>query len=128
MDGSDYTFSVTGSEANTSVKVYIDSKEYYTCTVDFSVSNPTVSNANYANSSSSGVAKVLPDVTGKNMEDAKATLISAGFNNIKINYVSDGISSSDNGKVISQSPSSTLLPTVSTSTQIVLTVGQKTGI
>ena len=130
MDGSDYTFSVTGSEANTSVKVYIDSKEYYTCTVDFSVSNPTVSNANYANSGSAGVSKMLPDVTGKTMEEAKSTLTASGFTNIKINYTQVSVGSPNNGKVISQSPeaSSSILNTVSTSTQIVLTVGQVEGV
>lgn len=137
MDGSSYTFTVAGSESNTSVKVYIDNKEYYTCSVDFSRSTPSVSGGRYANSAILGTKAVLPDVTGMAPEDAKAKLREAGFNNIK---VESKIVTDPNlmGKVISQSPEGTASTgstigniisgnAISTSTEVTIVVGSAEG-
>ncbi len=134
MDGSDFSFKVTGTQANTKVKVYIDNKEYYTCVVDFSSSRPSVSDGKYAISPSIGSYKALPDVTGQSMTGAKATLNEAGFRNIEI-QTKKVDSPSQDGLVLSQSPEPSTkgiggiaLGTVSTAQTIVIVVGQYEGV
>lgn len=137
MDGSNYTFTVTGLEANSNVVVYIDGAEYYTCIVDFSNSTPSVSNEKYSNHALENRKAELPDVTGLATESAKAKLKEAGFNNIK---VESKILSDPNllGKVISQSPECTASTdstidniisgnTISTSTEVTIVVGTAEG-
>jgi len=133
MDGSEYSFTVSGSDAAASVKVYINNSEYYHCTVDFTKNPASVSNDGYAYRSSSSA--VLPDVTGMNMEAAKSALAARGFKNVKIKY-SETIDKSRDGVVISQSPegSSTssivgiITGSIPTDTEVTLTVGQYIGI
>lgn len=44
LDGSHYTFSVTGSEALSVIKVYVDGKLYYKCNINFTSDEPKPTN------------------------------------------------------------------------------------
>ena len=130
MDGTSYKFTVNGSGADASVKVFINSREYYTCTVDFTQSPAVVSNENYSQGSSK---KAIPDVVGLSLEGAISQLESQGFKN----YVVEQrlvFSDSENGIVLTQSPAAAsnsiigLTQTYPLTTQITLVVGQKEGI
>ena len=131
LDGSKYQCEIEGSGADASVKVFIDDREYYSCTVDFTQSPAVVSNEKY--SSSSSTRKPVPNVVGLSMADAKATLENNGFRNYKIEsrFVN---SVSDVGKVVEQSPSSASSPipglqqNYPVDTEITLYVGSREGI
>ena len=133
MDGKEYSTEIQGSGSDVSVKVYIDNKEYYTCTVDFTKNPAEVSNGVYSSSINLGTKKAMPSVTGLSYETAVAQLNSLGFYNI----VKDEklvTSSNDVNKVISQSPSASsqsilgVTSTYSLDTEIVLTVGKEFGV
>ena len=130
MDGSAYSFDVEGSsDGVASVKVYVDNKQYYTCTIDFTSKNPTVQNGSYTSSGVTIYYKNLPDVKGNTMAQAISTLTEAGFTNIKTK-TQVVTSASEDGMVLSMSPSpsSGLLDRYETSTEIILTIGQKEGV
>ncbi len=131
MDGKEYSTNIEGSGADASVKVYIDDKEYYTCTVDFTKNPAVVSNGSYSSSNPSA-RKAMPSVTGLSYETAVAQLNSHGFHNItkKTQYVTNP---NDVNKVISQDPiasSQSILgvSTYSLDTEITLVVGQNIGL
>lgn len=133
MDGKEYSTEIQGSGSDVSVKVYIDNKEYYTCTVDFTKNPAEVSNGVYSSSINLGTKKAMPSVTGLSYETAVAQLNSLGFYNI----VKDEklvTSSNDVNKVILQSPSASsqsilgVTSTYSLDTEIVLTVGKEFGV
>ncbi len=130
MDGSSYSFAVEGGEKNASVKVYIDNKQYYTCNVDFTQSNPSAQNGSYTSAGVIISYKTLPNVTGNLMQAATATLNEAGFYNIK--YKTQTVTSpADDGKVLSMEPvpgNTVLTNRFETNTEITLTVGQKEGV
>ncbi|MEE1012470.1 MAG: Stk1 family PASTA domain-containing Ser/Thr kinase [Acutalibacteraceae bacterium] len=130
MDGTSYKFNVIGSGANASVKVFINGREYYTCTVDFTQSPAVVLHENYSQGSSK---KAIPNVVGLSLEGAISQLEANGFKN----YVVEQrivYSESENGIVLTQSPeasSSSIIGITQTyplTTQITLVVGQKEGI
>ncbi len=103
LDGSSYELIVQGSGENKAVKIYIDGKEHYTCTVNF-LSNPAVvTNATYTNGFNVTSAK-LPNVIGMTETEARTALDSAGFWNI---YITGApvLNPAQNGIIISQSPS-----------------------
>ncbi len=133
MDGKEYSTEIQGNGSDVSVKVYIDNKEYYTCTVDFTKNPAVISNASYSSSSSLGTRKAMPSVTGLSYETAVAQLNSLGFYNI-VREERNVASSSDVNKVISQSPSAStqsilgVTSTYSLDTEIVLVVGKDFGI
>lgn len=136
LDGSEYPFKISGSGADVSVKIYISNKEYYTCIVDFTQNPAVVKNGAYSNSISvpSG-RKQMPSVVGMTMSQAISHLSASGFNvnNIHIAY-QVVYSDSDNGVVLSQTPSATasgimgITQTYDTNTEITLVVGQKEGL
>lgn len=136
LDGTDYLATASGSGADASVKIYIDNKEYYTCTIDFTQNPPVVTNGRYSSQSPvNSSRKPMPSVTGMAMSDAINQLRSSGFNpvNIRIAY-QPVFTDAENGIVISQNPAATpsgimgLTQTYDTNTEITLVVGQKEGL
>ena len=137
FDGTDYTFLVEGSGSEAPVKFYIDNKEYYSCTVDFTKTEPVVTNGVYSSSSTidtPDARKAMPSVVGLSMAAAEAQLNAQGFYNIKYEY-STVFDPSQDGKVISQTPSAStnsgilgLTNTYPISEEITLVVGQKIGV
>ncbi|MBQ7838329.1 MAG: Stk1 family PASTA domain-containing Ser/Thr kinase [Clostridia bacterium] len=137
FDGTDYTFMVEGSGSEVPVKFYIDNKEYYSCTVDFTKTEPVVTNGVYSSSSTidtPDARKAMPSVVGLSMAAAEAQLNAQGFYNIKYEY-STVFDPSQDGKVISQTPSAStnsgilgLTNTYPISEEITLVVGQKIGV
>ena len=136
LDGSEYPFTIEGSGSDVSVKIYIDNKEYYTCTVDFTQSPAVVSNGTYSSSLPVPSArKQMPSVVGMTMSQAITQLGISGFNvnNVHITYQTV-YTDADNGVVISQTPSATasgimgITQTYDTNTEITLVVGQKEGL
>lgn len=136
LDGTDYTFEVEGSGSSSPVKIFIESTEYYSCTVDFTQTTPVITGGLYSSSSiiESESRKPIPSVVGLSMEDAESQLRSQGFYNINIDYKYVQ-SQSDNGKVISQTPSASgssgilgISTTYPLDEEITLVIGQKFGI
>lgn len=135
MDGSSYQFTVEGSDPAATVKVYIDNREYYSCTVDFTQNPANVSEGHYAFGASASGSAVLPDVTGYNILEAKDRLGEKGFKNIEVKYT-ETLNRSQDGVVISQSPegsnSSSIVGFISnaipTNTRVTLTVAQYIGV
>ena len=102
LDGNAYTLTVQGSGDNKALKIYIDGREHYTCTVSF-MSNPAVvTDVKYTNGLNVSSAK-LPNVVGMSEAEARAALESAGFWNV---YVSGTtvLNPNQDGKVIAQTP------------------------
>lgn len=131
LDGNTYPVQIEGSGEGVSVKIYVDNKEYYTCTIDFTQNPAVVSNGNYSSKLNVGSSerKSLPSVVGLNSQVAVAQLHAAGFNNVKI-VEQTVTSSTEIGKVISQDPSAStssiigLTTTYPLDTQITLVVGK----
>ncbi len=133
FDGSPYIVKAEGSGADASVKIFADNKEYYSCTVDFTVTPATVINGSYSSSAIVQTRKQIPDVQGLSIEEAERKLNSQGFYNIS--YESTIVYTNDkDGIVLSQSPTpstSSIIGITNTypiDTRITLTVGQKDGI
>lgn len=130
LDGSSYPVSIEGSGEDVSVKIYIDNNEYYTCTIDFTKNPPEVTNGNYTQKLTLPVAdrKAIPDVTGQNIQNARATLNAAGFNNISI-VETEVQTVTQIDKVVSQNPSASLISiqTYPLDTNITLYVGKMAG-
>ena len=131
MDGSNYPFEVEGSGAEAAVKVFIDNREYYSCTVDFTQDPPVVLNGSYGSSGSS--RRAIPNVVGMTMQAAIDQLESTGFKNYRVQQQSV-YDDSENGRVLSQTPSATsntiigITQTYSLDTVVTIVVGQKEGI
>lgn len=131
MDGSNYPFEVEGSGKEASVKVFIDNKEYYSCTVDFTQDPPVMLNGSYGSSGSS--RRAIPNVVGMTMDAAISQLESTGFKNYRIQQQAV-YDDSENGRVLSQTPSATsstiigITQTYSLDTVVTIVVGQKEGI
>ncbi len=130
MDGTSYSFTATGSGADASVKVFVNNREYYTCTVDFTQSPAVIKNENYSQGSSK---KPIPNVVGLSLEGAISQLESNGFRNYVVEQRTV-YSESENGVVLTQSPDAStssiigITQTYPLTTQITLVVGQKEGI
>ncbi len=133
MDGKEYSTDIQGSGEDVSVKVYIDDKEYYTCTVDFTKNPAVISNGTYSSSISPMTRKAMPSVTGLSYETAVAQLSALGFNNV-VKEEKLVTSPSDVNKVISQTPSASsqsilgVTQTYPLDTEIVLVVGKDFGL
>ena len=131
MDGSSYPFEVEGSGEYASVKVFIDNKEYYSCTVDFTQDPPVESNGTYSSFGSS--KRAIPNVVGMPMSQAISQLESSGFRNYQVE-MKTVYGDSENGRVLSQTPSansSTIIGKTQTyplDTVVTIVVGQKEGI
>ena len=133
MDGKEYSTDIQGSGSDVSVKVYIDDKEYYTCTVDFTKNPAVISNGTYTPSVMPATRKPIPSVTGLSYETALAQLTAAGFTNV-VKEEKLVTSPSEVNKVISQTPtpsSQSILVVTQTyplDTEIVLVVGKEFGL
>ena len=133
MDGKEYSTDIQGTGSDVSVKVYIDDKEYYTCTVDFTKNPAVISNGTYTPSVMPATRKPIPSVTGLSYETALAQLTAAGFTNV-VKEEKLVTSPSEVNKVISQTPtpsSQSILVVTQTyplDTEIVLVVGKEFGL
>ena len=132
MDGKEYSTDIQGTGSDVSVKVYIDDKEYYTCTIDFTKNPAVISNGTYTPADSPVTRKAIPNVTGLSYETAYAQLVSIGFTNIR-KEEKLVTSPSDVNKVISQTPSASaqilgVAQTYPLDTEIVLVVGKDFGL
>ena len=131
LDGSNYPFEIEGSGEDASVKVFVDNKEYYSCTVDFTQDPPVASNGTYSSSGSS--RRSIPNVVGMTMDQAISQLESNGFRNYHVQQ-QPVYNESDNGRVLSQSPTATsstiigIAQTYPLDTEVTIVVGQKEGI
>ncbi len=133
MDGKEYSTDIQGTGSDVSVKVYIDDKEYYTCTVDFTKNPAVISDGVYSSSVMPSTRKAMPSVTGLSYETAVAQLNALGFHNIR---KEEQIVASPNevNKVLTQSPSAStqgilgVTTTYPLDTEIVLTVGKSFGL
>lgn len=130
LDGNKYPVQIEGSGENVSAKIYIDNKEYYSCTIDFTKNPAVVTNGTYASKVQIGnERKSMPSVVGLNSQVAEAQLHASGFNNIKI-VEQTVVDPTEVGKVISQDPSAStssiigLTTTYPLDTQITLVVGK----
>lgn len=126
LNGKSYTVAVTGSEYNSTFKVFIDGKLIYKCNINFTTSPCTVSNSTTyefetTTSSTTESLATVPNVTGKSEAEARVAIFAAGFtNDVNVDYVTAENTNSIN-KVISQYPSANnKLPK---DTQITITVG-----
>ncbi len=119
LDGSNYSFDVIGSNKENKLKVFIDSKLLYDCSIDYTTTPGTISNENNYSITSNAT---VPDVVGATESAARKTLNNSGFYNITI-IKEDVSNNSDVGKVINQTPGYSIIIKHSTDTQITLTVG-----
>ncbi len=133
MDGSAYPLEIEGSGKDAAVKIYIDEKPYFECTIDFTKDPAVVTNESYIKEEVLS-RNPLPNVVGLYQSEAISRLNSSGFNNIRVAY-RNVYSDSENGVVLEQSPtvSSSLLGGMGqnyydTKTEVILYVGQKEGI
>ncbi|MBR6940746.1 MAG: Stk1 family PASTA domain-containing Ser/Thr kinase [Clostridia bacterium] len=136
MDGTDYSFTIEGSDSNVPVKVLINGSLYYSCNVDFTKNPAVISNSVYAltGNSSPVASQTLPSVIGLSEEAARMQLASAGFKNVKVTYA-ETLDVDKNGKVTAQNPASPSGITsltggdkIPVDTEITLTVGQFPGV
>lgn len=127
LDGSNFSFEIEGSGANVPVKVYINNRQYYLCSVDFTSDSPKAINPKYLDSSILGSRKTIPDVTGKTYDQAVEILGNAGFFSIS----KEARITADPSKVdivLSQSPASSIVMPYPTGTEITLYVGAEEGL
>lgn len=127
FDGNSFTFDVEGTGSNSSVKVYIEDKEYCSCTVNFNKSPADVSEIEYTSSGLNIYRRLLPNVVGMPQSEAEFTLSNAGFTNVSVN-AQIVVDSSKVGMVLSQDPSSQRFLTYPTNTPITIYIGEKDGI
>ncbi len=130
LDGNSYPVQIEGSGENVSAKIYIDNKEYYTCTIDFSKNPAEVTNGTYSSKLPLGSErKAMPSVVGLNAQVAEAQLKATGFSNVKV-VEQTVVNPTEVGKVISQTPSAStssiigLTTTYALDTEITLVVGK----
>ena len=116
LDGSDYTFNVTGHEALSVLKVFIDNNIIFKCNINFTTDPVTISNQ--TNILTTDSAKI-PSVTGMTAEAATKALNDAGFTNI---MVAKQANADSIGLVFSQYPKANT--SISKSTAITIQVGE----
>ena len=105
LDGSDYEFTVTGSEPTSVFKVFVDGKLVYKCNINFTTTPCNIFNtATYTfevtteqtEESSTQKNIIMPNVMGYTVDEASSKLEEAGFKNITF--------SGTGSKVMSQYP------------------------
>ena len=112
LDGSDYQFSVSGSEPNSVFKVFIDGKLVYKCDIDFTstpcdvrnIQTYTFEQDTTTDASTEASTIQMPRVVGMSSIEAKTTLEALGFTNVHFAQISENVSGT---KVVSQYPSAT---------------------
>lgn len=95
LDGSDYTFDVTGSEPTSIFKVFIDGRLVYKCNINFTTTPCNISNTatyNYEQDTTSEeptseTTVVMPHVIGMTIDEAETKLTESGFSNISFGGV-----------------------------------------
>ncbi len=131
LNGSTYSFTVSGSGADDTLIVKIDGSDIYSCNIDFTVDPISVSNVKtiedaYYDSFYYGTTSTIPDVTGMSSASAIALLNSKGFNNVSVETQTT-LDTNKINTVISQKPALTglnKLKPYSTDTAIVIVVGK----
>ena len=113
---SSYVLSVSGSERDSQVVVYLNDAVFYEATVDF-----TREPAKFTKEKTFDVA-FYADVTGLEEAEAVNTLNSLGYKNVTVRYEE---SFEKEGTVINQSPAYSTAPNLDKTTTIVLTVSKK---
>ncbi len=99
LDGSDYTFDVTGSESTSIFKVFIDGRLVYKCNINFTSTPCHISNTatyNYEQDTtttepSTDASIIMPHVIGLTIDEAKQKLYDSGFKNISYGGVGETI-------------------------------------
>lgn len=86
LDGTAHTFEVNSTGANVPIKIFVEGREYYTCTVDFTQDPAVISNPSYSSLTGLATAKI-PNVIGLTEDGARASLGAAGFSNIEVEPV-----------------------------------------
>lgn len=127
MDGSVHSFTIEGEGEEASLKVRINSNDYYSCTVDFTRDDPVISDARYASTGTSNPPLALINVVGDSVLTAKEKLSNRGFENVTVEYITVE-DSSQNGMVILMQPMPSSSSPVTADTEIILTVGQYEGV
>ncbi len=104
LDGSEYTFDISGSGKDASVKVFIDGAEYFSCMADFTANPVVLSDNRYVSSTYYVLNRsTLPNLVGLTESAARAQLQSKYFTNIYVTYVTTA-DPFKAGKVASQDP------------------------
>ncbi len=105
LDGSDYELTVTGSEATSVFKAFVDGKLIYKCNINFTTTPCNISNTvTYTFETTTEPIEEdttiqishMPNVIGYGIDEAKAKLEAAGFTNYTV--------SGTGTKVVSQYP------------------------
>lgn len=125
LNGMDFTIPVTGSDSNSKLKVFLDGKTYYECTIDFStpsciITNNVVYPFEPQTTEQNPFDKItVPDVFGDTVEEAIDAFLEAGF--IETPYIQHQTSDTPSGTVFEQYPAAG--SPVSPSAQITIIVG-----
>lgn len=122
LDGSPFSLNFTGTGADNSFKIYVDSTLIYSGKIDFTKEPPEISELS---SFTYSTKETLPDVVGFLQKDAEDKLSAAGFKNIRIESAQSDIYYA--GVVMAQSPVSSNLTQYLTTTVITLTVSAGPG-
>ena len=119
LDGKLLQLSITGDGEDNTFKIYIDNSLYYTGKIDYTTDPPTISNVS---SYTFATSESIPDVIGSTEAQAKATLLKAGFKNVKVKTAySDAYAE---GLVCAQVPVTSSLTKYSTSIAVTITVSK----
>lgn len=119
LDGNNYTMEVEGSGAENALKVFVDSKMIYSCKIDFTTKPASIKDEKVFDIPTSAI---IPNVVGKEKDDAVERLNNAGFNNIVI-VEKTVINPFNAGKVQSQNPEYRSFISRPLDTQITLEIG-----
>ena len=122
LDGSPFSLNFTGTGADNTFKIYVDSTLIYSGKIDFTKEPPEISDLS---SYTYSTKETIPDVVGFLQKDAEDKLSEAGFRNVKIETAASDIYYA--GVVISQSPVSSSLTQYLTTTVVTLTVSVGPG-
>ena len=131
LNGSTYSFTVSGSGKEDTLIVKINGSDIYSCKLNFTTDPVAVSNEKtiddaYYESFYYGKTTTIPDVTGMTRAEATAKLNAKGFYNVTVETQTT-LDPSKAGVVMSQRPSISGLDVFkqySTDTAIVLVVGK----
>mgnify|MGYP003309497002 CR=1 FL=1 len=85
MDGSEFSFDVTGFESLSVVKLFIDGVLYYKCNVNFTSDSPQAINETYYSveeETTTGSCEIPSDLVGLSVNFAEQKLKLLGFTNI----------------------------------------------
>ena len=131
LNGSTYSFTVSGSGNADTLIVKIDGSDIYSCNLNFTTDPVTVTNEKtiedaYYDSFYYGTTATIPDVTGMTRVEATAKLNEKGFYNVTVE-TQKTLDTTKIGVVMSQQPSVSgfdIFKQYSTDTAIVLVVGK----